>query len=241
MLRPLVTAFGLAIRPLSACSQISRRLPPPLAYRETHERRGEAVRKLDHKYCHIVVRLCFCIRHVLAHIRGESFSVGLHLAKITGVRAKEGLCLSLLRYAALCNARFLARFARYAAFCIARFLARSLSSDLPVLRSGLFSGLPAKTTEAGAKITETCDRWCPCPQTSRGYPPPACLPRQRRHGLSGACPQTSRCCHHLLPTEGFMNGRARPCENDRRYCQHCNQIIFLHEACAYTYSWGVSR
>ncbi len=68
-----------------------------LAYRELYEWRGEAVRKLDHKYCHIVVRLCFCIRHVPSPIRGESFSVGLRLAKITEVRAKEGLCLSLLR------------------------------------------------------------------------------------------------------------------------------------------------
>ncbi len=41
------------------------------------------------------------------------------------------------RYAAFCIARFLARFARYAAFCIARFLARCMSSNLSLLRSGL--------------------------------------------------------------------------------------------------------
>ncbi len=41
-----------------------------------------------------------------------------------------------MRYAALCIARFLARFARYAAFCIARFLARFLHSDLSPLRLG---------------------------------------------------------------------------------------------------------
>ncbi len=30
-----------------------------LAHRDLHEGRGEAVRKPDHKYCHIAVRLCF--------------------------------------------------------------------------------------------------------------------------------------------------------------------------------------
>ncbi len=77
---------------LSACPQTSRQLPTPLAYRELHEWRGEAVRKPDHKYCHIAVRLCFCTRHVLAPISGESFSVGLRLAKITEARAKWYPC-----------------------------------------------------------------------------------------------------------------------------------------------------
>ncbi len=73
---------------LFACSQTSRQLPTPLAYQELYEGRGEAVRKLDHKYCHIAVRLCFCIRHVLAPILGESFSVGLRRAKTTEICAK---------------------------------------------------------------------------------------------------------------------------------------------------------
>ncbi len=88
--------LGFASEPL-ACPQVSRGWPPPLAYRELHEWRGETVRKLDHKYCHIVVRLCFCIRRVLTTYFRESFSVGLRRAKITEVRAKEGLCLSLSR------------------------------------------------------------------------------------------------------------------------------------------------
>ncbi len=57
---------------LSACTQASRRLPPPLAYRELYERQGETVRKLDHKYCHIAVRLCFQTRVcACTYLRGE--------------------------------------------------------------------------------------------------------------------------------------------------------------------------
>ncbi len=177
--------LAIAFRPASDLSDVELRF----AHRELYEWRGEAVRKLDHKYCHIAVRLCFCIRHVLAPISGESFSVGLRLAKTTEVRAKEGLCSSrcLLR-TTLCNARFLARFARYAAFCIARFLARFLHSDLSPLRLGSSSDF-----------------------------------------------LRLRSC---LPTESSMNGEVRPCENDRRYCQYCNQIMLLHKACACTYLRG---
>ncbi len=47
------------------------------------------------------------------------------------------------RYATLCNARFLARFARYAAFCIARFLARCMFSGHSARPLCLLSGLSA--------------------------------------------------------------------------------------------------
>ncbi len=41
------------------CAQVSRQLPPPVAYRELYERRGETVRKPDHKHCRIAVSLFF--------------------------------------------------------------------------------------------------------------------------------------------------------------------------------------
>ncbi len=68
-----------------------------------------------------------------------------HYILLTSAALRRGALRATLRYAALryatlrdavCNARFLARFARYAAFCIARFLARCLHSDLSLLRSG---------------------------------------------------------------------------------------------------------
>ncbi len=46
---------------VQACSQTSRLLPPPLAHREPHERRGKTVRKLDHRYCQ------YCRRIMLLH------------------------------------------------------------------------------------------------------------------------------------------------------------------------------
>ncbi len=96
VLRPLAIAFGLAPKPLCLRSGLLA-VTLRLAHRELHERRGEAVRKLDHKYCQHCNQAIFCTRHVLAPISGASFSVGLRLAKITEVRAKEGLCLSRLR------------------------------------------------------------------------------------------------------------------------------------------------
>ncbi len=67
------------------------------AHRELHERRGKTVRKLDHRYCHIVVRLCFCTRHVLAPNSRESFSAGLCRAKITEICAKWCPCPQVSR------------------------------------------------------------------------------------------------------------------------------------------------
>ncbi len=66
------------------------------AHRELHERHGKTVRKLDHRYCHIAVRLCFQIKHVLIHAQGEFLAerlfcrllAPLRRAKITEVRAK---------------------------------------------------------------------------------------------------------------------------------------------------------
>ncbi len=140
---------GHSARPLCLCPSLSA-VTFMLAYRELYEWRGEAVRKLDHKYCHIVVRLCFCIRHVLAPIRGESFSVGLRLAKITEICAKG---LAPLRL--------------------------------------------AKTTEACAKVASST------------------APRQDNGGLCylPLAPKSLSGYPHLLPTESFMNGTARPCEN----------------------------
>ncbi len=158
--------------------QVSRRLPPPLAYRELHERHGEAVRKRP-QILPILQTDYFFAQGMCLHIFVGSFSVGLRRAKTTEICAKEGLC--------------------YAAFCIARFPARCSCSDLSLLRSSLptessmngrerpcensttntailplgyafrqeyvlapisgesFSAglLPAKTTEVWAK-------WCPC-------------------------------------------------------------------------------
>ncbi len=82
----------------------------------------------------------------------SGFSVGLRLAKTTGGRDKEGLCLLPLRSGLPSNLSAVAFKLAYrelherqgetvrcaAAFCIARFLARSLSSDLSRLHSDYF-------------------------------------------------------------------------------------------------------
>ncbi len=95
---------------VQTCPQTSRRLPPPLAHQELYEWRGEAVRcaaalcnarflarSLSSDLSRLHSDYFFCTRHVLTTYFRASFSVGLRRAKITEVRAKEGLCLSLLR------------------------------------------------------------------------------------------------------------------------------------------------
>ncbi len=72
---------------------------------------------------------------------GESFSAGLRSAKITEIRAKEGLCpqVSRLLPTPLAHRELHERRGEAvrcaAAFCIARFLARSLHSGLSILHS----------------------------------------------------------------------------------------------------------
>ncbi len=123
-------AFRLAPKPLCLFSNLSA-VTLRLAHRELHERQGETVRKLDRKYCHIAVRLCFQTRVCAYYPFGESFSAGL---------------------------------------------------------------LPAKTTEAGAKITETCDKWCPCHQAFSRLPSP--LAHRELHEWRG---ETVRKRPQILP------------------------------------------
>ncbi len=81
---------------VQACSQAFSRLPPPLAHRELHERRGETVRKRP-QILPILQTDYFFAQGMCLYMLMSSFSAGLRLAKTTEIWAKEGLCLSRLR------------------------------------------------------------------------------------------------------------------------------------------------
>ncbi len=62
---------GHSARPLCLPSDFSA-IAFRLVYRGLYERQSETVRKLDHKYCHIAVRLCFQTRVcACTYLRGE--------------------------------------------------------------------------------------------------------------------------------------------------------------------------
>ncbi len=78
------------------------------------------------------------------HPLRASFSVGLHRAKTTEIRAKEGLCPQVSRLlrssltAEISMNGEVRPFAALRLFCIARFLARCMPSDLLLLHSDYF-------------------------------------------------------------------------------------------------------
>ncbi len=76
---------------LSACHQTFSRLPPPLAYRERREGRGETVRKRP-QILPILQPGYFFAQGMCLYIFVGSFSVGLRPAKTTEIRAKVLHC-----------------------------------------------------------------------------------------------------------------------------------------------------
>ncbi len=96
VLRPPCIAFGLVLRTLCLSSDLWR-LRSCLPAESSMNGRERPCENSTTNTAILPLGYAFRQEYVLAPISGESFSAGLLPAKITEVRAKEGLCLSLSR------------------------------------------------------------------------------------------------------------------------------------------------
>ncbi len=151
-----------------ACPQTSRRLPPPLAYRE---RRGAAfcnarfARYAAFCNARFLARFAryaaFCIARFLARCMSSGHSARPLCLPSDFLRLRSGLPTesSMNGTARPCenSTTDIANTANRLFFCTRHVLA-------PVSRESFSAGL------CRAKTTETCAKWCPCPKSLSGYP-----------------------------------------------------------------------
>ncbi len=132
-------------------------------------------------------------------------------------------------------------------FCNARFLARSLLSDLSLLRSGLSSDYFFRTRHVpipvGVEFLAALRLFCIARFLARFARYAAfCIARFLARCMFSGHSARHLCLRPSLLAVTLRLAYQEPHERrgeavrklDRKYCQYCNQIIFLHRACACT-------